>query len=81
MADIEDVGTAILVILRLFAFIIGVAFLASGFADFGGLGSDVLLAFFSGPVAIVKIVVGLTLMILAIEPAAIDVIVQWIVRS
>lgn len=80
MADIEDVGTTIIVILRLFAFIIGVAFLASGFADFGGLGSDVLMAFSLGTAAIVKIVVGLILMILAIEPEAIGVIIQWIVR-
>lgn len=81
MTDIEDVGTAVLVGLRLGAFIIGVALLISGFADLGGLSSNMLAALSSGPIAIVKIVVGVILVIAAIEPAAITVIIHWIVRS
>ncbi len=82
MTDIEEVGTAILILLRILAFIIGVALLVSGFADFGGLGnSDFVLALSSGPIALVKIVVGVILMILAVAPGAIAVIIQWIVKT
>jgi hypothetical protein len=70
-----------LVILRVLAFIIGIALLVSGFADFGGLGRDVLAAFSLGPIAVVKIIVGVILMILAIAPSAVGVIIHWIVRT
>jgi hypothetical protein len=82
LTDIEEIGTAILVFLRVLAFIIGVALLVSGFADFGGLGnSDFVVALSSGPIAFVKIVVGVILIILAIVPAAIGVIIQWIIKT
>lgn len=82
MTDIEEIGTGILISLRVLAFVIGVAFLISGFADFGSVGSsDVLLALSSGPIATVKIVVGIVLMILAIAPAALSVIIQWFVKT
>ena len=82
MTDIEEIGTAILVFLRICSFIVGVALLVSGFADFGSLAnSDFMLALSSGPTAIVKIVVGVILMILAIAPGTIAVIIQWIVNT
>ena len=82
MTDIEDVGTAVVISFRIGAFIIGVALLVSGFADFGVLGSSNILAgLSSGPIAIAKIVVGVILMLAAIEPGIIAVIIQWIVRS
>ena len=82
MNDIDDIGTAIVIILRFFAFVIGVVLLATGLADFGSLGSsNLVLAFSAGPNAIIKIVVGVILMILAIAPSAIGVIIQWIVKT
>ena len=77
MSDIE-VGD----VLRIIAFFIGLLFLISGFADFGAIGgSDVVAAFSTGPIALVKILVGVILMILAINPDAISVLISWIVRS
>lgn len=67
---------------RIIAFIIGVALLISGFADLGGIGgSDFLAGLSTGPIAIVKIIVGLILMLAGIEPRIIAVIVHWIIRS
>jgi hypothetical protein len=64
------------------AFIIGVALLVSGFADFGGLGSsDILIGLSAGPIAIVKIVVGVILILAGIEPNIIAVIIQWVIGS
>lgn len=82
MADMEDVGSAIVIGLRVAAFIIGIALLISGFADFGGLGhSDIFAGLSSGPIAIIKIVVGVILILAAIEPNIISVIIRWVVRS
>jgi len=68
--------------LRVAAFIIGVALLISGLADFGGLGSsDILIVLSSGPIAIIKIVVGVILTLATIEPNIIAVIIQWVIRS
>jgi hypothetical protein len=52
------------------AFIIGVALLISGLADFGGLGSSDILIVLSCPIAIIKIVVGVILTLATIEPNA-----------
>ena len=82
MTEIEDVGSAIVISFRIVAFIIGVALLISGFADFGGLGSsNILIGLSSGPIALVKIAVGVILTLAAIEPSVIAVIIQWVVRS
>jgi hypothetical protein len=82
LTDIEDVGTAILLFLRFLAFIIGIALLFSGFADFGTFGnSDFVVALSSGPIGLIKIVVGVILMILAIAPGAVAVIIQWLVKT
>jgi len=77
MSDV-DVGD----VLRIIAFIIGVLLLISGFADFAGIGgSDIVAAFSRGPIALVKIFVGLVLIILAINPDAISVFLGWTLRN
>jgi hypothetical protein len=82
LTDIEDVGTAILIFLRFLAFVIGVALLFSGFADFGTFGSgDFVVALSSGPIGLIKVVVGVILMLLAIAPGAIGVVIQWLVKT
>lgn len=82
MSDNGDVETTIQAILKLLAFMIGVTLLCSGFIDFGSLESSGILEVFSiGPMAIAKVVAGVILMILAIEPAAISVMIQWMIRS
>jgi hypothetical protein len=46
--------------LRIIAFFVGLLLLISGFADFGAIGgSDILAAFSTGPIALIKILVGL----------------------
>lgn len=69
-------------VLRIIAFFVGLLFVISGFADFGGIGgSDVIAAFSTGPIALIKILVGVILMILAINPDATSVFIGWIIRS
>ena len=82
MTDVEDVGDVILIGFRVIIFIVGTALLISDFADFGGLGnSDILAELSSGPLAIVKIFVGVILTLAAIEPGMIAVIIQWVIKS
>lgn len=69
-------------VLRIIAFFVGLLLLISGFADFAAIGgSDVVAALSTGPIALIKVIVGVILMILAINPDAIAVIIGWMVRT
>ena len=43
MTDVDEVGAAAMIILRVVAFIVGVALLISGIVDFGSIGSDITI--------------------------------------
>ena len=78
--DIEEIGIAIVIALRLFAAIFGFILLLSGFADFGVISTgDALSALSLGPVAMLKIPVGLILVLAGIEPRIINVFIHWMI--
>jgi hypothetical protein len=82
LSDAEDVVAAIIMSFRVIAFFVGLYFLLSGFADFGAIGgSDILSALSLGPLAMLKIPVGLVLILAGIEPQIIAVAIQWIITS
>jgi ABC-type transporter Mla maintaining outer membrane lipid asymmetry permease subunit MlaE len=43
LTDVDEVGAAAMIILRVVAFIVGVALLISGIVDFGSIGSDITI--------------------------------------
>jgi len=78
----DEDGEAIVLAFRLVVFIVGVALLLSGLADFGRIGSnDVLTLLSLGPKSVLEVIVGLILTLTAINPEIIKVIIQWIIRS
>jgi len=78
----EDVGASIIIGMRLFAFLIGVYLLSSGFAELGMLGSgDILSQLSAGPVGLLKIFVGIIMVFSAIKPDIISVTLRWIFRT
>ena len=81
LSDAENVIAGIIMLFRGIAFFVGLVLL-SGFADFGAIGgSDILSALSLGPLAMLKIPVGLVLILAGIEPQIIAVVIQWIIRS
>lgn len=81
MTNIEDVGIAVIIVLRIVAFIVGVGLLISGIADFGTIGSDITIGLSVGGFAVVKVTVGLVLMLAAIDPEIIAVTIKWIIST
>lgn len=81
MADIEDIGIAVIIVLRVAAFIVGIAMLVSGIAEFGSIGSDITIGLSAGGLAVIKVFVGLVLMLAGIAPEIIAVTINWIIKT
>jgi hypothetical protein len=79
--SIEEIGTAIVVLLRVVAFVFGAVILVAGLVNVGAIGgNDFLSALTLGPLGMLEIPVGLVLMLAGIEPRIIAVAISWVIR-
>lgn len=82
LTDVEEVVTAVILFLRIFAFFFGFGFLLSDFANIGAIGGgNILSALSPGPLGMLEIPSGLILVLAGIEPQIIAVAIQWVIRS
>lgn len=80
--DIEEIGSMVILAMRVIAFIVGLLLLVSGLIDFGRLGGMEILNVMSvGGTAFLKVIFGIFLMIAGIAPEAIGMIVKVIIRG
>ena len=79
--DFDEESAAVLA-MRVIAFCIGVALLVSGIIDLASATQQqVFLGISTGAIGFVKVLVGLILIALGIEPEIIGIFIQWIIRT
>lgn len=80
--DTEDIGSMVILAMRVIAFIVGLLLLFSGLVDFGRLGGMEIANVMSvGGTAVLKFIFGIFLIVAGISPEAIGMIVKVVIRG